>query len=258
MRNGRFATCVAWSGAAAIVLLAATARAQSVEELVEKNLKAQGGRAALLGLKALERKGDVNVDGSFGQMKGTVEEISIPWKKAFRSMDLEVFALKEAYDGKTAWRDGMMGLQDLEGEEANQIKQAIELNPFVTAAEKKSKLEKLDDETIDDVAYSVIQMTPADRPPIKFYLDKKTDQIALTRLKQNNPQFGEIEITLETGGYEKFGPVTLPTKNKLTLGEIFEVQTTYTETKVDGKVDEKIFDKPMAEEPAKTEASDNK
>ena len=45
--------------------------------------------------------------------------------------------------------------------------------------------------------------------------------------------------------------MTLPTKNAVTLGEALKIDTTYTETKVDGKVDEAIFEMPKADADAK-------
>ncbi|MGD9723427.1 MAG: hypothetical protein AB7O59_18800 [Pirellulales bacterium] len=243
----RVRACGAMLGAALIVaVMASTAAAQTVEEVIAKNIKAQGGKEALLGLKALQRKGDVKVDGTFGQMEGTIQEALIPWKKARRSLDLAVFVQDDGYDGKVAWRDGMMGLQELEGEEAVQIKLAIELNPFVRMAENELKAEKLADETVDGVDYYVVQLTPKERPPIKVFVNKKDDQINRTMVTQNHPQFGMIDILSEASAYEKFGPVTLATKNKVTLGELFQFETTYTETKTDGEIDESIFDMPKA------------
>jgi hypothetical protein len=230
--------------AALVAVMASTAAAQSADELIAKNIKAQGGRDALLGLKALERKGDVNLDGSFGQMEGTVEEVLIPWKKARRSLDLAVFVQDEGYDGEVAWRDGMMGLQELEGQEASQIKQSVELNPFVMIGENGSKAEKLDDETVDDVEYNVVELTPKEGPTIKFFLDKESSLIKRTSLTQDNPQFGEIEITVKTDDYKEYGPIKLSTKDTVTLGDIFEIETTYTETKINGEVDEAIFMMP--------------
>ena len=116
----------AFLGVALVVASASSALAQSADEVIAKNIKAQGGKDALMGLKAIERKGTVAVDGSFGQMEGTIEEITIPWKKARRALDLAVFQQKDGYDGKTAWRDGMNGVQEIDGEEANQIKQSVE------------------------------------------------------------------------------------------------------------------------------------
>ncbi len=231
-------------GAAMIAVMASTAVAQTVEEVIAKNLKAQGGREALLGLKALERKGTVAVDGAFGQLEGTVEEVAIPWKKARRALDLGVFAQKDGYDGKIAWRDGMMGIQDIEGEEANQIKQAVELNPFVKSGERGTKPEKLEDANVGDVACYVVQMTPKEGPVVKLFIDKATDLLKRTSLKQNNPQFGEVEVTIDASDYETFGPIKLATKTKVQLGEVLKIDTTFTETKVNGDVDEAVFEKP--------------
>ena len=233
--------------AAALVLVAAsTASAQTAEDVIEKSLKAQGGRAALEGLKSLSRKGDVAVDGAFGQMEGTVEEVVIPGKKAMRSMDLAVFVQKDGWNGEVAWREGMMGIQDLEGEEANQIKQQAELSPFLKMPEG-SKITKVDDETVDDVAYFVLEMTPKEGPAMKFFVDKESGEIARTTLKQNNPMFGEIEIVVVTSDYKEFGSVKLPTKNNTMIGDVLDITTTYTETEVNGDVDQKIFDKPEEE-----------
>lgn len=232
---------------AVMACVAATASAQTADEVMAKNIKAQGGKDALLGVKGLERKGDIKVDGTFGQMEGSVKEVSIPWKKAYRSLDLAVFIQDEGFDGTVAWRNGQMGLQDLEGQEAAQIKQATDLNPFVKLADRGLKAEKLDDEKVEDVDYYVIQLTGENRPPVKVYIDKKDDLIARTTLTQENPQFGKVDVVLESSDYEAFGPVKLPTKNKIQLGELMEIQTTYTETKIDGTVDEKVFDKPKEE-----------
>ena len=242
----RFQATLAMLAATLVGFMASSARGESADDLIAKNLKAQGGREALVNLKSLERKGDVSVDGTFGQMDGTVAEVVIPWKKAIRSLDLAVFVQKDGYNGKIAWRDGNTGVQEIEGEEANQIKQAADINPFVMIKERETKAEKLDDEKVEDVEYSVVQLTPKERPPLKIFLDKKTDQIARTTVTQNHPQFGMVEIIIELSGYEKFGPVTLPTKSKVTLGELLQIETTFTETKVNGDVDEKSFDKPEA------------
>jgi hypothetical protein len=234
---------IAWIVAAQ----APCAWAQTAEEIIAKNIKAQGGREALLGLKAIERKGNVSVDGTFGQMEGSVEEVAVPWKKARRALDLAVFIQKDGWNGKLAWRDGQMGIQDLEGEEANQIKQSAELNPFVMIGERGTKAEKLDDETIEDVPYYVIQLSPKDRPVVKFLIDKKTDLVRSMSLTQKNPQFGEAQVVVQSSDYEKFGPVTLPTKTKVSIGEVLEIATTFTETKIDGDVDQAVFEKPKDE-----------
>ena len=129
LSGGRFSKLSMILGAAALALVTSVAQAQSVEEIIEKSIKAQGGKEALMGLKAIERKGDVAVDGAFGQMEGSIEEVVIPGKKALRALDLAVFVQKDAWNGEVAWRDGMNGIQEIEGDEALQIKQSVVLNP---------------------------------------------------------------------------------------------------------------------------------
>lgn len=235
-----------------VAAMAATAAAESAEDVINKSIKAQGGREALTGLKSLERKGKVAVDGAFGQMEGSVEEVAIPGKKARRFLDLTAFQQKDGWDGKVAWRDGMMGLQEVEGDEANLIKQVAELNPFLALAERELTAEKLDDETVDGTAYYVVQLSPKDpeKPKIKFYIDKASDLVKRTYLKQTNPQFGEVEVTVEPSDYTEFGSVKLPNKTTVKLGDILTIETTYTDTKVNGPVDEAQFEMPKGDAPA--------
>jgi len=248
---GRWQWATSFLSAALIAALASTAGAQTLEEVIAKNIKAQGGREALLGLKSIERKGTVAVDGSFGQLEGVVEETVVPWKKATRFLDLGVFVQKDGYNGKSAWRENMEGINDLAGEESLQIKQAADLNPLLMLKERELKAEKLEDETVENVAYYVIQLTAAERPAVKLYINKETNLLNRSTLKQSNPQFGEVEVVMENSEYQDFGKVKLPTKNKISMGEVMSVVITFTETKVDGEVDDAVFEKPEAAAAAK-------
>src|SRR4029077_15891291 len=98
--------------------------------------------------------------------------------------------------------------------------------------ERELKAEKLADETVDTVAYFVIQLTPKEKPPVKLYINKESNLLNRTTLKQTPPQFGEVDVVIENTDYQDFGPVKLPTKNKIVLGEAMTILTTYTETKV--------------------------
>lgn len=247
---GRVQTLAAFLIVTLVAVLASTASGQTADEVIAKCIKAQGGREALLGVKSIERKGDVKVEGSFGDLEGSVEEAVVPWKKARRAIDLGVFVQKDGYNGKAAWREGMEGVKDLEGEESAQIKQSVEINPLVTLKEKEIKAEKLDDETVDGVAYYVIQLSGKDRPAVKLFINKETNLVNRSTLKQNNQQFGEVEVVMENTDYQDFGPIKLPTKNKISLGDVMTIMTTFTETKVNGNLDEATFEKP-AEEAAK-------
>jgi hypothetical protein len=245
-------------GVALVLATASSVLAQSADEIIAKNIKAQGGKDALLGLKSVERKGTVAVDGSFGQMEGTIEEVTIPWKKARRALDLAVFQQKDGFNGKTAWRDGMNGIQEIDGEEANQIKQSVELNPFINLKEKEATVEKLEDEKVEDTEYYVLKVSIKDRPEVKYYINKESGLLNRMTMTQSNPQFGEVQVVIQNTDYEEFGPVKLPNKNSIQLGEALQIDTTYTETKVNGTVDDGIFELPKADAPAEEPKKEEK
>lgn len=232
----------------AILLVASApyAAAETAEEVIEMSIKAQGGRDALLAVKSVKRTGEVFVDGQFGQMEGTAEEIAIPWKKAYQSMDLGVFQQESGFNGEVAWQSGMGGIQEIEGEQAAQIKRGIALNPFMGLLDAGAKAELLDNETIEDVEYFVVEMTPAEEggTPVRIYVNKESGLIERTSLTTENPMFGEVEIVVETVDYAEFGKVKLPTFQHLAVGEVLEMDTEFTETLVDEEIDETIFDMP--------------
>ena len=235
-------------GLAALVAFSASlASAQTAEEVIDMSIKAQGGREALSSVKSVQRTGEMFVDGAFGQMEGTMEVAMVPGKKAYQSMDLGVFQQESGFDGEVAWQTGMAGIEKLEGERAAQIKQAVSLNPFIGMLDAGAKAEKLDDETVDEVEYFVIQMTPPDGEPLKMYVEKETGFAKRMTRTMNNPMFGEVEMIIETTDYAEFGSIKLPTFQHLVMGEQLEVDTEFTETKVDEELDESIFAMPEAD-----------
>jgi hypothetical protein len=123
------------------------------------------------------------------------------------------------------------------------------VSPLLMIGQDDSTAKKLDDEKVDDVDYYVLEVSAKDRPPVKMYVDKSDDLLKRVTLTQNNPQFGEVEIVTGMSDYADYGPVKLPNKQTIAIGEVLSIETTYTETEVDGEIDEKVFEKP-AEEPA--------
>lgn len=234
----------AWAGAAA---------ADSADEVIDANIKAIGGLENIKKITSIQRKGEVAVDGQFGQMSGTQEEIVIPGKKAFRNMDLGVFIQKMGWNGEVAWQDGMQGLGKIEGPEADQIKSAIAINPLVALKVSKpegAKVEKLEDEKVGENDYHVLQLTnPGSETPMKLYINKSTSLLDQATIQQNNPQFGEVTITLSSADFQEYNGVKLPNKSGVKIGDILSLDTTFTETKVNEKVDESIFEMPTPPPP---------
>jgi outer membrane lipoprotein-sorting protein len=234
---------------AVCALIAGTAGADPAGDIVDAHIKAIGGMDNIRKIKSIHRKGDAALSGMMGEMAGTTEQIVIPGKKAYQMFDLGMFMQKSGYNGETAWSDNsMQGITKLEGEEASQIKSQTELDILVAIKNdpKSGKLEVLPDENVGEAAHAVLQFTgEGSSTPIKVYVNKETNLITQMSLKQNNPQMGEITIVMGEADHADFDGVKLPKKTSIKMGEdMINIVYTYTETKLNGEVDDKVFEMP--------------
>lgn len=154
-----------WTGAAAaaaVLLGAVTAGAESADDLIEANIKAIGGRDAIAKITSISREGDLNVTGQFGDMQGTTNMKAIPGKKAYLSIDMGVFYQTSGWlGGDKGWADDAMeGLKDIEGDQLAMLKAQSNLNPFLGYKDAGLTATKLDDEKV-----AKISMTPPAAPP---------------------------------------------------------------------------------------------
>jgi hypothetical protein len=248
LKAGRIATLAAL----ALFAAAEAATAESGEELLEANITAIGGEEAIDAVKTIHRKGDVFVDGQFGVMEGTYERIAIIGQKAYNMRDLGVFVQAMGFDGERGWKDdAMMGIVDIEGGELEQIRAELVISPLVgiKAEGAAGDLSAAGTEEVDGIAYNVLELAREGQPTVRFYLDPETNLLARTQLDQDSPQWGPITIVLEFSDYQEHGGVLLPSVEKIDLGDFIRLETTYTETVINGEVDESIFDKPQPPAP---------
>jgi hypothetical protein len=239
---------------ATLALLApvSSAMAEGGEELLQANIEAIGGQEAIDSVKSLQRKGDVFVDGQFGVMEGSYERVSIMGEKAYNMRDLGVFVQAMGYDGENGWKDdAMMGIVDLEGPELQQIQSDLVLSPLVgLTVSDEAEVSAGDDEEVDGVTYNVLQVARGEgETPIKFYLDPESHHLAGMQLDQDNPQFGPVTIAISYSDYAEHEGVMLPSVEKIKIGDFIMLETTYTETTINGDVDESIFEKPQPPAP---------
>ncbi|GEM_PF-969531 len=229
------------------------ARSQSAEEIIDAHVKAMGGVEAIKALKSVSRKGGVAVtSATIGEMAGVMELVLIPGRKAYQKMDLGVFIQSGGWNGDVAWQNGMMGLQKLEGRQADQIRSQAWLNALVSSRVlgQEGSIAKLDDEKVGETDHHVLEITPPDGgPKLKIYVDKATHLIAQTKLKQTDDLSGaEMDVTIKESDFADYGGVKLPGKVVIELvggpmGDL-TLTTTYSETSVNGEVDQSIFEMP--------------
>ncbi len=225
--------------------------AETADEVIKMNIEASGGEAAMLALKNVSRKAEVSVDGAFGMMEGTSTSVVVPWEKAYTNTDLGAFIQSSGWNGEAAWADGMMGLTDVDtsSTEFRQLEGAAALNPFVKMKDDVEVV-KLADHISDDAEHWVIQTTGPDGQAVHIHVDKASKLIGMIVLPDvENPMFGTVNITIMFDDYNAYGGVQFADSQSMTAGEMLDMATDYTETTINGDIDESIFDKPQPPAP---------
>lgn len=240
------------------IVCAATASAQTVDEIIDLHVRALGGLDAIKAVKSIQRKGDASLGGMAGDMVGTMEIAIVPGKKYCQNIVFDIGSSKAGYNGTDAWaEDTTQGLRKVSGPEAQSIidRSMIDLLVAVKLGGAPGVvLTKLDDETVNESEHYVLQVSTelgAEGPSGKIYVDKKTHLKTQRIVKQDNPQLGgEITIVTSTSDYEEYGGVKLPKREKIDIGNgMLEFEFTFTETKVNEELDERIFDMPKSDTP---------
>ncbi len=226
-----------------------TATAQTADEIVELNIKAIGGPEAIKALKNVSRKGALTLAGIMGNAEGTTEQVIVYGKKAYLSWESDMLIQKWGYNGAEAWLDDMaQALRKIEGTDAEYI---IGQTAAPGTMQDES-LKRLDDETVGEAEHYVLQgVNDAGETGGKVYIDKKTCLLTQLVVTQDSPEFGgEVTIVLGYSDYEEHAGVKLAKTETVEVGEgMIEVTMTYSSTKVNGDIDDSIFEMPGSDTP---------
>jgi outer membrane lipoprotein-sorting protein len=238
--------------AAVVLSWAGSARAQTVDEIVDKTLTALGGRAALAKLTSRSSTGTMTVSTPGGEISGTIDLLhALPNKsRTLITLDLTsvgagTMVLDQRFDGTSGYAlDSMRGDHDITGGQLEVMKQNAFPTPFLGYKERGSKMELGGREKVGDRDAYVLNVTPASGPASRVFIDAQSylpiKFIATIEL----PEVGAVEQTTELSDYREVDGVQVPFKVKGSSS----VQTfTIVVTKVEhnGKVDEALFAKPV-------------
>lgn len=159
--------------------------AQSVDEIITKNLAIKGG------IEKLSSINTVQIEGKMVRM-GMEMKISMFYKKpSMIRMEIN-FSGKNitlGYDGKTAWQispfTGTEGPQEMTGEQADQIKENLDMfeDPFIDYKKKGNKVELIGKDEMEGTEVFKLKLTKKDGRIMYYYIDPdsfielKTDTI---------------------------------------------------------------------------------
>ena len=201
---------------AVIVLVAASclsvfARAQSAEELVDKNIQAKGGLEKMKAIHSMRMSGKLNAGGGF--IAGVTQENMRP-NLVRQTFSLQGMTAVQAYDGSAGWQiqpfgghkePEMMGEDDLR----DLVLAADFDGPLVDYKEKGNTVEYLGHDVVDGDDALRLKVTLKNGDILYYYLDPDT----FLEIRRESQQFirGSIrEHVLEMGSYKPVNGVMYP------------------------------------------------
>jgi outer membrane lipoprotein-sorting protein len=230
---------------------AAVARAQSVDEVVDKTIAALGGREALSKLTSRSTTGKISVSSPAGNIPGTVEVSNQAPNKVRTLISLDLSSLgagamtvDQRFDGSAAYAmDSMQGNRDITGDQLANMKNADFPTPLLRYKERGTKIELGPREKVGDRDAQVLLITPQAGPPSKLYVDTQTWLPARLVQTLELPEVGRIEQSTDLSDYRDVDGV----KVAFAIHNASAVQTVnITVDKVENnvKIDPTLFSKP--------------
>jgi hypothetical protein len=236
-----------------VASLAGSAAAQTADEIVQKNLAASGGRAAIEKITSRSTKGTIAVSTQAGDFAGTFEALNQAPNKSRTLITLDLssvgagsMVIDQRFDGTHGYAlDSLRGDSEMtEGQNALQ-RNNIFPSPFLDYAQRGTKIELAGKEKVGDRDAFALTVTPSSGPASRVFIDADTYMTVRTITTLELPEVGNIEQTIDFSDYRDVDGVKVP----FTIKGSSAVQTfTMTASTIEHNVsvDPALFGKPAA------------
>lgn len=218
------------------------AKLPTVSEILEKYVKALGGRDAMLKLRSRSASGTVELVPM--NLKGTFESFAAPETKVFSRLTIEgVGDMLEGSDGKTAWSiNPIQGNRDRTGAELLQSQLNNSFYRETKLDKLFSKLELKGTDKVGDRAVYVVSATAEGVPSETWYFDTQTGLMLRSDITAISPE-GNQPMTVFYEDLRAVDGVLIPFRIRSQTSQ-FTIVMTSTEVKHNAAIDETKFAKP--------------
>ena len=235
-------------GAAAVLLAAAPASAQTAEEIVAKFIKTVGGMERIQAVKSLRRTGKFTGGGGF---EATIVEENKRPNLVRQEFSLQGMTQINAYDGRAGWKiepwQGKKDVEPLGEEEMKQILEDSDLDgPLINYREKGHKIEYLGLDPVEGTDAHKLKLTLANGDVRHYYMD--TDYFVPIKIELKRMVRGaEREYETILGDYKEVAGWYLPHSVESGVkGAPFKSSVTYQKIEANVALDDARFRAPAA------------
>lgn len=246
-------TCARLLAAVAVIACARIASAQSVDDIIEKSLTAQGGRAALGKITSRSIKGNIVVTSPAGDLPGTIEILNQAPNKVRTLISLDLTAVgagsltvDQRFDGTNGFSmDSMRGDSEITGGRLEMLRNNSFPTPFLNYKDRGMKIVLAGKEKVGDKDAYVLSITPATGPASRTWIDAESYLPVKAASTVDAPETGPLEQTTEFSDFREVDGVKVPfAVHSTSAVQSFTVKVTAVEQNL--KIDPALFVKPAA------------
>jgi photosynthetic reaction center cytochrome c subunit len=239
--------------AVAVLASARMALAQTADDIVEKTLTAQGGRAAMEKISSRSMKGTIAMTSPAGDLPGTIEVLNQAPNKVRTLLNLDLTAagagtvtVDQRFDGTNAYAtNSMQGDTQVTGDRLETLRNNAFPSPFLGYKDRGTKIVLAGKEKVGDKDAYVLSVTPPTGPASRVWIDAESYLPVKTSTTIDTPETGPLEQTIEFADYRDVDGVKVPFKLSATTAvQSYTVKVTSVEHNV--KIDPALFAKPVA------------
>lgn len=215
----------------------------TVEQILDRYIKALGGMPALDAVTTRVRKGSVEVAG----VQGTFELYESAPNKSLLigSLPPPLGSVQQAFDGNSGWVKNQKGVFDMGRDGLDQARREWAFYGDVKLNEQFKAMSLAGRERIDSREFYVILGTRADGQVERLYFDVLTGFL-VRRSSETPTYFGALVNTNDYDDYRKVGKVYLPFRVRKVRGGTPFVQN-ISEYKLNIPIEDARFKKPVVE-----------
>ena len=238
--------------ALALSLFSLTLSAQTVDEIIAKNIKAHGGLAKLKGIQSIRMTGDFDA----GPMQAGFTQVYKRPMKIRIEASIQGLTLIQAYDGQNGWQVvPFTGKKDAEPMAADDLKnfqeQADFEGPLVDYKQKGHTVELIGKEKIEGTDVYHLKITLKNGDIRNYYLD--ADSFLAVKVSGKSKMQGtEVDVDSTLGDYKEVEGVLFPfsLEQHIAGGQGPTVKITIKKVELNVPVDDSAFKMPPPAPPA--------
>jgi zinc protease len=215
----------------------------NIDDILDKYVKAIGGKEAIEKITTRSMKGSFDIE-AYGVSGAPVEMFAKAPNKSSMKIDVAGFGVvNRVFDGATGWAsDPMSGLRELNGVELAQMKRGADFYQELNYKKHFNKLEVKGREKVGSYETYVVEATPAEGTPEKFYFDANTGLLVRQDEEAESPQ-GKMMMETYMEDYKVIDGVKIPYTVKQ-VNPAMTMVIKITEVKNNVEIEEAKFNKP--------------